>query len=657
MRKLLLAAIIVIAFLSFLSCDSALRKVEEGNVNYYIYPYLKFTLSADRTYYIASVAKGAKISSVSVPGLLHTEFGAMPIKEFAGFEDKSDSVILEEVILDVSIEKVSDDAFDMAGNLKVVRTNGDSEAPKWAHLPLLSKEGYHFLGWKAGDEYVSNGMPIKEGADEAVPVWAPLIHHDPSDPTCTEKGSIEYWECSDCHKYFTDSLASNSVTDVSLPALGHLLPLIFVDATEATCQKDGNIAHYRCDRCKSAFSDENGNDLIESVLIPRLDHHEPDSAVYSNETHHWYQCRWCQTEMDKSEHQWGDWVITVHATENKKGSRYHDCLVCLYRVTVDIPEHDHIEGEILEKHDATCTEGAYYIEKCGNPACGEIVRFEVEDEPALGHIGYMVSFEDSTCVRPGTLQHFHCTRCGLDFANQSSVDALETTVIPMKAHEWSTSWSESDTEHYHLCKNCNEAKTDVALHVYDREVSESKYLVSSSTCQHANIYRKSCICGRPGNETFTSGVVGEHSYIEYVYKDDSFHVLACIWCHEEKPGSEENHSFVAVENGKQCSKCGYVVPYSQGGFTPVFEDKSPMGHIEQVGEEDGVFTFRFVEEKPDYPATKLAWSTDAIAQSESDGTVFRINAPYRQTYFVRCVFRNEYGVGSHTLSITGGKRT
>ena len=27
---------------------------------------------------------------------------------------------------------------------------------------------------------------------------------------------------------------------------------------------------------------------------------------------------------------------------------------------------------------------------CGNPECGEKVRFEIENEPALGHIGYIV---------------------------------------------------------------------------------------------------------------------------------------------------------------------------------------------------------------------------------------------------------------------------
>ncbi|MDY4799910.1 MAG: hypothetical protein SO157_11320, partial [Bullifex sp.] len=142
MKKVSLLLIAIIMML--VSCNIGISPISEaeGNVNYYIYPYLKFTLSTDRTYYIASVVQGAKLKSVSVPGFLHTDYGTMPIKEFAGFEDKNDSKNLEEVILDVHIEKVSEDAFDNAENLKVVKTSGDKEGPKWAHLPELKKDGY-----------------------------------------------------------------------------------------------------------------------------------------------------------------------------------------------------------------------------------------------------------------------------------------------------------------------------------------------------------------------------------------------------------------------------------------------------------------------------------------------------------------------------------
>lgn len=664
MKKKSILLLLITMLLILTSCNMGIKQIDEseGNVNYHIYPYLKFTLSSDRTYYSASVVKGAKLTAVSVPGYLHTDFGAMPIKEFAGFEDKDDSVNLEEVILDVHIEKVKEDAFVKAENLKVVKTTGDKEGPKWAHLPNLRKDGYHFLGWKAGDTYVFNGMPIDPDNSEAVPVWAELIHHEAVSPNCTEEGNIEYWECSDCHKYFTDSYATNTVTNISVSASGHLFPLVWVAAEEATCQKDGNRAHYRCDRCGGTFSDEKGNDPIESVIIPKLDYHVSDGILHTSETHHWYQCIWCGTEIDKGEHIWNDWIITVPATEHTKGSRYHDCTVCGKRITVDIPEHDHIEGEILEKHEATCTEGAYYIEKCGNPDCGEIVRFEIEDEPALGHTGYTVEFRDSTCQEEGVLQHFHCTRCNLNFRNQSDITPMDTVVIARKDHVWSTEWSESETEHYHLCINCKTAKTDVAAHVYDREVTDSKYLVSSSTCQHANIYKKSCLCGRVGDETFTSGVVGDHRYTKYVPVDYQYHQLVCQWCDTILPDSKGKHEF---DEHKVCVKCAYVPVTSEGGFDVIIVDKSPKGHIELISDGGTEKTFLFVNEKSTYPPTKLEWSVEGVLKRTDDvtgvtdysGCTFTASTPYPMTYRITCRYSNETAAGSSTIVVSGGSST
>lgn len=659
MKKLFPIIAIVLLLFSVLSCDSGLKRVEDGNVNYYIYPYLKFTLSPDRTYFIASVVEGAKLTTVSVPGFVHTDFGAMPVKEFAGFEDINDSINLEEVILDVHIEKVSDDAFDKAENLKVVKTSGDKEGPKWAHLPELKKDGYHFIGWKAGDTFVYNGMPIDTEHSEAVPVWAELVHHDAKEADCTSEGNIEYWECKDCGKLFTDSYAQNTVNSVSISAIGHLYPLVWVAPSEATCQKEGNIGYYRCDRCGDAFSDEAGNYPVDNVVIPKLDYHVSEGILHTNETHHWYQCIWCGTEINKTEHVWDEWVITVSATYQKKGSKYHDCLTCGYRVTVDIPEHDHIEGEILEKHKASCTEGAYYIEKCGNPDCGEIVRFEIESEPALGHVGYIVPFVDSTCVKTGTVQHFHCTRCNKNYINQSDVTPLETVEIPMKDHVWSTEWSESDTEHYHLCINCKTARNDVAPHVYDREVTNSKYLVSSSTCQHANIYKYSCICGRAGEETFTSGVVGDHSYTKCVPVDYSYHQLVCQWCDAVKPDSKEKHEF---DEHKVCIKCEYVPVTSDGGFDVIIVDKTPKGHIELISDDGTEKTFVFVNEKSTYPPTKLEWlvegvlmrTDDVIGIADYSVYSFTATTPYPMTYRITCRYSNDTAAGSSTMVVSGG---
>lgn len=669
MKKILPIVSIILVLFTILSCDSSLQPMEEGNVNYYIYPYLEFELSYDSTYYIAYVVEGAKLTSVSIPGEKHTDFGPMPVKVFGGFRNPEDAVNLKTVYIDVNVDRISDGAFDYAYSLESVITTGTSDGQNWAKLPSsLTRDGYHFHGWKVGNTIYDGESTIAINPDTPVaqPYFVALEYHEAVSPTCTEEGSIEHWKCPECGKLFTDSHAENSVNGVSVPPTGHLYPLVWVEPTEPTCLKEGNIGHFRCDRCGSAFSDESGTLAISDTSIPKLDYHVSDEILHMNATHHWYQCIWCGTEIDMYEHVWGEWVITVHATEHKKGSRYHDCLTCGYRVTVDIPEHDHIEGEILEKHKASCTEGAYYIEKCGNPDCGEIVRFEIEHEPALGHVGYIVPFVDSTCAKTGTVQHFHCTRCKKDFLNQSDVTPLETVVIPLKDHKWSTKWEYNDSTHYHVCTVCETAQTEGIPHVYDQYVTEG-HIAAESTCQHPNQYYVSCICGKNGTETFTvDDKKGNHKYsvAKPDANDPNYHYYYCEYegCGERNPDSKESHVFIPSENGKKCKICGYEVLNVDGGFDFPILDPTPRGHMEVLSKEGTVWTFVFVNDKPSYPPKELIWSVDnvvierkdVVGVSDYQKASFSVNAEYPMTYKVMCRYVNDVGSGSDTIVINGG---
>ena len=184
---------LIFALLSIISCDQNAKEMEEGNVNYYIYPYLKFTLSNDLTYYEASVVEGAKLTSVSIPGFQHTDFGPMPIKVFKGFENPEDATSLKTVYIDVNVDRISDGAFDNAYSLERVITTGTGDGQNWAKLPpSLTRDGYHFHGWKVGDIIYDGGSTIALDPDSPVaePYFIELEHHEAVSPTCTEEGSI-----------------------------------------------------------------------------------------------------------------------------------------------------------------------------------------------------------------------------------------------------------------------------------------------------------------------------------------------------------------------------------------------------------------------------------------------------------------------------------
>ncbi|WP_288715953.1 hypothetical protein, partial [uncultured Treponema sp.] len=49
-------------------------------------------------------------------------------------------------------------------------------------------------------------------------------------------------------------------------------------------------------------------------------------AVY-----HWHVCSICNELVEKEEHTFGEWTVTVVATEANKGSKERVCSVCLYK--------------------------------------------------------------------------------------------------------------------------------------------------------------------------------------------------------------------------------------------------------------------------------------------------------------------------------------
>ena len=665
MKRRILSIIAIVLILLSISCDSSVKRLEEGNINYNIYPYLEFELSYDSTYYIAYVVEGAKVTTISIPGEKHTDYGAMPVKVFGGFRNPEDAVNLKDVYININVDKIADDAFNYAENLEQIIVIGAEEGSNWTKLPpSLKRKGYHFEGWRVGDTIYDGESIIAVDPDTPIaePYFVELEHHDAVSPTCTEAGSIEHWKCPECGKLFTDDRAENSVTSVSVSPLGHLFPLIHVDRVEPTCQKEGNVEYWRCDRCMGVFSDESGNIPMESFILDKVGH-QSDGNMYSGETVHYHKCRWCGAVMDEEEHIFSEWIIDKKATEHTKGVRHADCYVCGYRKTVEIPEHDHFDYEPAEKvkHDATCLEGAYYVERCGNPECGEVLKVLIEDEPATGHIGEYVESRDSTCTEKGVKAHIWCTVCNKPYENRWSENPMETIIVPLKAHEYSSNWTIGEDTHYHLCINCRTAKKDEEAHVYKKIVDE-RYLKYSSTCQHANQYVESCVCGKEGTKLFESGEVGEHKYTVAKPYDSEYHYYHCKYCGVMDPESKERHSFIPSTNGKKCELCGYEVQNVDGGFDFPILDATPLGHISVLSQEGTVWTFIFVNEKPSYPPKELIWYVDGVEIERKDvegisdykEASFSVNAKYPMTYKVMCKYTNDSGARSDTIVIDGG---
>lgn len=84
-----------------------------------------------------------------------------------------------------------------------------------------------------------------------------LTHHDGTAATCTRPGSLEYWQCSDCHKLFADAAAAQPITDTVIPATHHANAQRTA-GDPATCTQDGSAACWYCPDCGSYFADADG---------------------------------------------------------------------------------------------------------------------------------------------------------------------------------------------------------------------------------------------------------------------------------------------------------------------------------------------------------------------------------------------------------------
>ena len=101
---------------------------------------------------------------------------------------------------------------------------------------------------------------------EAVTIQAghSLVKTEAKEATCTEDGNLAYWTCSKCDKLFLDENGTSETTleAVTIQALDHSLKKI--DEIEATETETGIKEYFQCDDCHKYFSDEEAeNEIVD----------------------------------------------------------------------------------------------------------------------------------------------------------------------------------------------------------------------------------------------------------------------------------------------------------------------------------------------------------------------------------------------------------
>ena len=306
---------------------------------------------------------------------------------------------------------------------------------------------------------------------------------------------------------------------------------------------------------------------------------KPHTHTYSttwstDETNHWHECT-CGDKKDVAAHTPG-----AAATETTPQT----CTICGYVIKAALGHTHNFNqkntSETYLKSAATCTKKAVYYYSC---TCGEKGTETFESGETAPH-SYSTEWSSD-----GTNHWHRCANCDAVADKAAHVDANKdhncdvcgrkmsdhkggTATCKEKAtcsicgqkygdlarHNYKTTWSSDETNHWHECSVCGDKK-DVAAHTpgaaatettpqtcticgyvikaalghthnFNQKNTSETYLKSAATCTKKAVYYYSCTCGEKGTETFESGETAPHSYSTEWSSDETNHWHKCANC-------------------------------------------------------------------------------------------------------------------------------
>lgn len=169
----------------------------------------------------------------------------------------------------ITLNQPSSTSFDVGTLSKIELNVGET-----AEFTVQPKNG--LLAGSYEEDIVitgtNNGKSVSTKVNVKFNVKHNAIKVERKDPTCTEKGNIEYWYCEACRKYFQDEALTKELKqeETILPATGHNLTK--VDEKKPTVDAAGNIEYWYCEVCNKYFSDEKAEHEItlEDTIIAKL---------------------------------------------------------------------------------------------------------------------------------------------------------------------------------------------------------------------------------------------------------------------------------------------------------------------------------------------------------------------------------------------------
>lgn len=263
-----------------------------------------------------------------------------------------------------------------------------------------------------------------------------MVHHEAVAATCENAGSLEYWECTDCKKLFSDEEGKNEVTATSLVvnATGH-------DWNEATYEWSDDLSEVTATRiCINDESHVESEKVITSyqVVTPATCTKIGKGRYEAEFQNADFASQYLETDIpiDETAHEFGEWTIVTPATIYEKGVERRTCVHdathyeerTIPRLESNLHFHD---KECMTYHEAkapTCTEAgnnAYY--EC---ECGMIFTEDGESFWYLPPLGHDLEYHEeiiATQEHEGVQEYWECLECGKLFSDPTT--EIESIVI------------------------------------------------------------------------------------------------------------------------------------------------------------------------------------------------------------------------------------
>lgn len=160
--------------------------------------------------------------------------------------------------------------------------------------------------------------------------------------------------------------------------------------------------------------------------------------VFNNDNH-WQECA-CGSKTTSVDHIWGEGETIVEATEDNDGQIKYTC-TCGKTKTDIIPrlEHTHVYGEWIEATVPTCTEDGelahYHCDKCGTNFAADKNEMESIVDAKIGH-NLDVSITTAATVDAEGLATYTCKNTGCNYSATLKVMRLPNVTVSGNVATW-----------------------------------------------------------------------------------------------------------------------------------------------------------------------------------------------------------------------------